>query len=96
MVELPTGRSFNESIKVIKRKHQFIPAITGGHVVNNLKRELIVLPPSLDGLGSLHKQLLLRTESQWNSPHISPTCKQLKTITTQDTANNKERTASPN
>ena len=32
-------------------RHKFIPALTGGHVVNELERQLLALPPRLGGLG---------------------------------------------
>ena len=32
-------------------RHQFIPALTGGHIVNDLERQLLALPPRLGGLG---------------------------------------------
>ena len=32
-------------------RHNFIPAITGGHVVNDNERTLLSLPPRLGGLG---------------------------------------------
>ena len=39
-----------EPIETIVR-HQFIPAITGGKVVNDLERNLLSLPPRMGGLG---------------------------------------------
>ena len=32
-------------------RHRFIPAITGGHIVNDEERVLLSLPPRLGGLG---------------------------------------------
>ena len=32
-------------------RHQLIPAITGGKVVNDLERNILSLPPSMGGLG---------------------------------------------
>lgn len=32
-------------------RHQLLPAITGGHIVNDVERELMSLPPRLGGLG---------------------------------------------
>eukprot|EP00111_Clytia_hemisphaerica_P005299 TCONS_00015316-protein len=32
-------------------RHQLIPAITGGEIVNDLERDLLSLPPKLGGLG---------------------------------------------
>ena len=32
-------------------RHKFIPALTGGHVINDLERQLLSLPPRLGGLG---------------------------------------------
>ena len=32
-------------------RHKFISALTGGHVVNELERQLLALPPRLGGLG---------------------------------------------
>ncbi|XP_057290771.1 uncharacterized protein LOC130613444 [Hydractinia symbiolongicarpus] len=32
-------------------RHKFIPAVTGGHIVNDNERKLLALPPRLGGLG---------------------------------------------
>ena len=32
-------------------RHKFIPALTGGHVINDFERQLLSLPPRLGGLG---------------------------------------------
>jgi len=32
-------------------RHQLIPAITGGKIINDLERDLLSLPPRLGGLG---------------------------------------------
>ena len=32
-------------------RHRFLAAITGGHLVNDMERDLIALPPRLGGLG---------------------------------------------
>ena len=41
--QLPAGE---EAIR-----HRLIPAITGGHIINDEERALLTLPPRLSGLG---------------------------------------------
>jgi len=47
---IPKMEEYLQPIKDIIR-HQFIPAITGGKVVNDLERSSLSLPPNMRGLG---------------------------------------------
>ena len=51
-------------------RHHFIPAITGGHVVNDKERKLLSLPPRL-GVGLGLKNFVEKTELNMTT-HATP------------------------